>query len=166
MQKQKPSSIPALKDASGVWHRDSKSKAQILAETFSSKCSLPEAEVNSYTEIIPVDIKWDDNREKILTVKAAERVLLNLKEDSGTGPDLLPARTLKKCATELALPVYLLTMAILGQGSWPSSWGKHWVAAIYKKKSVYDPSNYRRVHVAAQLAKVIERLLGLFLSQC
>ena len=117
--------------------------------------------MNSYTEISAIDIDWTVNRKKVLTVKAAESVLSNLKEDSGTGPDLLPARILKKCATVLALPVYLLTWAILREGSWPKTWGKHWVAAIYKKKSVYDPNNYRGVHMTAQLAKVIERLLGL-----
>ena len=37
--------------------------------------------------------------------------------------------------------------------------GVYWVVAIYKKRSVYGPKNYRGVHLTAQLAKVIERLL-------
>ena len=100
-----------------------------------------------------------------LNEDAAERVLGKLKVDSATGPDYLPARILKMCAAALALPVYLLTMAILREGIWPSMWGQHWVAPIYKKKSVYDANNYRGVHLTAQIAKVVERLLKLIFDE-
>jgi len=33
------------------------------------------------------------------------------------------------------------------------------VAPLYKKKSVYQPGNYRGIHLTAQLSKVVERLL-------
>ena len=57
-----------------------------------------------------------------------------------------------------------MTKAILQYGSWPDIWGQHWVAPIYKKKNVFDPMNYRGVHMTAQLAKVVERLLRLEFS--
>ena len=84
-----------------------------------------------------------------------------LREDSGTGPDTLPARILKKCSGALAKPVLLLTLCILQTGVWPRLWMQHWVAPLYKKKSVYQPGNYRGIHLTSQLSKVVERLLKL-----
>jgi hypothetical protein len=34
---------------------------------------------------------------------------------------------------------------------------------LFKKKAVFDPKNYRGVHLTPQLSKVVERLLGRFL---
>jgi hypothetical protein len=88
-------------------------------------------------------------------------MLSKLREDSGTGPDLLPARILKKCFRELAKPVKLLALRILATGVWPELWLQHWIVPLYKRKSVYLPSNYRGIHLTAQLSKVLERLLKL-----
>ena len=79
--------------------------------------------------------------------------------DSGTGPDRLPSRILKMCSTELALPVLLLAERIVETGFWPTPWILHWVVPLYKKKSVYSASNYRGIHLTAQLSKVLERLM-------
>ena len=68
-------------------------------------------------------------------------VMEKLRVDSGTGPDLLPARILKFCAGGLAKPVLLLTMCILMTGVWPHLWRQHWVAPLYEKKSIYQPGN-------------------------
>ncbi len=52
-------------------------------------------------------------------------------------------------------------MTILRTGRWPELYTLHWVACLHKKKCVSDPKNYRGVHMTAQLAKVLERLIGL-----
>ena len=88
--------------------------------------------------------------------------MAHLREDSVTGPDRVPTRIIKQCAGALATPVYLLALAILTSGRWPDLYTLHWVACLYKKTSVCDPKNYRGVHLAAQLAKVLERLIGSF----
>ena len=59
----------------------------------------------------------------------------------------------------MALPVYLLGVAIVSKVKWPDNWGVHWIVAIYKKKAVFDPKNYRGVHLTAQLAKVLDIFL-------
>jgi hypothetical protein len=53
----------------------------------------------------------------------------------------------------------LLMGCILRTGEWPQLWRQHWIAPLYKKKSVYQPGNYRGIHLTAQLSKVAERLL-------
>ena len=50
-------------------------------------------------------------------------------------------------------------MLILSTGEWPDDWRTHWIAPIFKKGAVFSPKNYRGVHLTAQLAKVIERIV-------
>ena len=88
--------------------------------------------------------------------------LKELKEDKATGPDLVASRLLKKCAPELGVAVAKLGRLLLDSGHWPETWRTHWVFPLYKKRSVYDPENYRGIHLSAQLSKVVERLLGRF----
>ena len=38
-------------------------------------------------------------------------------------------------------------------------WLQHWVVPLFKKSSVFVPSNYRGIHLTSQLSKVVERLL-------
>ena len=104
---------------------------------------------------------WLTDRASVLTVNAACQVMEDLREDSATGPDKVPTRIIKQCAQALATPVYLLGMLILKTGRWPALYTMHWVACLYKEKSVFDPGNYRGVHMTAQFSKVLERFLGL-----
>ena len=51
LQKQRCSSIPALKHGDGTWTRDSKGKADVLATTLSSKYTLAECQSSEYSTI-------------------------------------------------------------------------------------------------------------------
>ena len=152
------SSIPALKGSDDQWVLQAKDKADLLSETFSKKYGLSVEEHNDYTGLAN-HVGQEQRGLKQLHEKDAETALHNLREDSGTGPDGLPARILKNCAAALARPVLLLSLCILTSGVWPHLWRKHWVAPLYKKNSVYQPGNYRGVHLTAQLSKDVERLL-------
>ena len=68
-----------------------------------------------------------------LRVRTVCKILQNLDESAGTGPDLLPARILKRMAEELALPVTLLARKFLRERRWPDCWREHWVHARFKK---------------------------------
>ena len=96
--------------------------------------------------------------------RLTRRLLKALKVDKATGPDLLSARVLQKCAAELAVPVAKLTRKVLATGEWPDDWRIHWVTPLYKKKEVWNAKNYRGVHLTAQLSKVVERVLASFLT--
>ena len=95
-----------------------------------------------------------------LRIRSVKKLLKALDESSGTGPDLLPARVLKKCADVLALPITLLTRKLLREGRWPACWRNHWVHSIYKKGNRVEAKIYRRVHLTAQLSKVVERAVA------
>ena len=152
------SSIPALKDESKHWILDPVGKANVFVATFSKKCKLGGAEVNYYTEIDTTPFKKQSFL-KHCTQSDAEAQMKTLREDSGTGPDALPARILKQCAAALAEPVRILVGRIMDTGTWPRLWLEHWIVPLHKKKGVFDPNNYRGVHLTSQLSKVIERLV-------
>ena len=157
-QKSRICSIPALRDKHNNWVLDAAGKANLFATTLSAKYHLSEAKQNNYTSIDVVPFR-EQRRVHIVTTAAAAKVLHGLREDSGTGPDRLPARILKQCANALAEPICRLTRRILESGRWPAVWIVHWVVPLFKKLNVYNARNYRGVHLTSQLSKVVERLL-------
>jgi hypothetical protein len=157
-QRERNSAIPALRDEKGEWTLDARDKADLLARTLRNKFVLKEPAINEYTDMVPAS--WRGMKEPaVVSEQMAERALNNLDVNSSTGPDLLPTRILKKCAKQLAKPVCILANLIIKLGRWPESWTEHWIVPLYKKGSVYLPTNYRGVHLTSQLSKVMERIL-------
>ena len=151
------SSFPALKSNDGEWVLDAQGKANLFAVTFAEKCKLPRLSYNSYT----VCTKCHELQTSVVcpSVEQCMAVLTSLRDDSSTGPDLLPARILKRCAEQLAKHLQSLLQRMLETKSWPESCREHWVVPIYKKKAVFAASNHRGIHLTAQMSKVVERLL-------
>ena len=85
------SSIPALKNAENQWVLGAESKADLFADTFTSKCTLRAREVNDYTKL---NIAQHEAQTSFTRLQEChtEEVLKKLREDSNTGPDHLPAR--------------------------------------------------------------------------
>ena len=136
------SSIPALKQADGKWILDSEEKANHLADTFASKCVLLPPEHGRYTDvqISPIKHQLGQYRQP---VSLAYDVLRGLRDDGASGPDLLSARVLRHCASQLASPVASITRRIIETSVWPEVWLTHWIVPLFKKKSVFDAKNYR-----------------------
>ena len=153
--------IPPLKSKKGEWITTPKEKSNLLLSVFTDKYKLADGEANEYTELREGRAPGVSG---FLPVRArtVTKYLKQLHEDKATGPDLLSARVLKHCADELGLPVAKLTRRILNSGCWPEAWRAHWIVPLYKKKAVWDPNNYRGVHLTPQLSKVVERALGSF----
>ena len=154
--------IPPLKRDDDQWAKTASEKADELARVFREKSRLPAREENEYTQLDePTSAQMPEFLR--LRVRDVKKILKALDETSGTGPDLLPARILRRCADVLALPVTLLTRKLLHEGRWPDCWRKHWVHSIYKKGSKAEATNYRGVHLTPQLSKVVERAVGTIL---
>ena len=149
-------SIPALKVKKGEWVTNAKGKAELLAKTFSAKYVLPDEVTTCYSDLQkrPPQANWQAPPES-----AALEVLTKLRDESATGPDLVPTRLLHHCAKALAELLHRLACRILETGHRPTLWLEHWIIPLYKKKAVWNPDNYRGVHLTSQLAKCTERLL-------
>ena len=146
----KSSSIPALKkktttEGEAEWVRESLGKAELFADTFWNKYTLPPTTQNNFSEVAVAPLALQSGLPPIRT-RTATKLLGALKADSGTGPDAVATRLLKHCCATLGLPVALLARKVVEEEHWPSLWKVHWILPLYKKKSVFDPSNYRGVH--------------------
>ena len=130
MQKELVCSIPALKDSDGQWVITSQAKADLFAGTFEAKYSLPAAEINEYSDVY-AESAYDQLQDDEPNEGDALKVLQSMDATSGTGPDGLSARVLKRCARALSQPFVLLAKAILTWGHWPSLWEEDWIVPIY-----------------------------------
>ena len=153
----KSCSIPALKNDEGSWITSLKDKANMLAASFKSKNVLPDTSVNEFTTLKRLRSSQDELFFPVIGQTLEE--LEGLREDSGTGPDQLPARILKKCSRQLAKPITILIIRILATGIWPELWKDHWIVPLFKKGSSYLTENYRGVHLTAQMSKITERVI-------
>ena len=151
-------SIPAMKNDDATWIIDARGKATLLAKSMSEKCRLPVRESNKYSKLS--NLRRRETQDLMFPIlETSLKVLKLLDPGSGTGPDELPARILKECAEELALPITILVMRILAHGKWPNIWRVHWIIPLYKRAAVYKSKNYRGVHMTPQISKAVERVL-------
>ena len=150
MKRTSASSIPPLKRTDGSWAINGQDKAELFAEVFAGKYELPEAELNEHTPF-SIDFVAQQCGFLPIRVRQVRRTLKALNSRSATGPDGIGVQVLRECAEELALPIAILLRRILV-----------WLVPIFKKKSRADASNYRDVHLTAQLSKVAERVLGVY----
>ena len=101
-QSEKGCNVPALRRSNGEWVRDNVGKGKLFEDTFSAKFVIPAAVTNSFSALEIVD---EDDLRKIFVIPPEEhiaKVLANLDENSSTGPDVIPARVLKRLAHVLA----------------------------------------------------------------
>ena len=130
--KTKVSSIPALKKPDGEWEFDPQGKAEMLADTFTKKYGLAELHDNKYSTLENTSNNREEFDVRLLQLEDTIAVLDSLREDSATGPDMLPTRILRRMSSVLARPVLLLARTILAHGRWPECWLEHWVVPLYK----------------------------------
>jgi len=151
-RKSKASTIPSLKDAAGKWILEPVEKANLLAQTFQSKCVLPPHpntvdEICVHTPMMPEFC--------LMRTRWALSVIYQLKDGKASGPDGLPVRFFKECAKELALTRFLLRTR-----RWPDIWRKHLIHPLYKKGAVSNPGHYRGVHLTNIISKIVERCVA------
>ena len=155
-KKARVSAIPPLKNTDGQWLTDPKDKANLFADAWSAKCQLPEERddpfvgrsAHSMQHMVPI------------RARTCASLLKSLDVTKATGPDKLAARILREMADELALPLTILCRRMLNEGVWPRRWRIHHLAPVFKRLSVYQPSNYRGIHLTNAMAKTAERLIG------
>ena len=112
-KKSSSTSIPALKRPDGVWLLDAREKADHFTEVFAGKCNLP-VPVRQSTEIKAAPLQ--QRLGSLPDEKIAFEKLRTLDDDSALGPDLLPTRLLRMCASALAKPVAWLARRIIQWG--------------------------------------------------
>ena len=111
----KRTGIPSLRVKDGLWLHGAGEKANAFAETFSKKFTLP-AEVDheaSREGVAPSQMCGF----VLLRERWVRRELKALRTDQATGPDEIPARILKECASVLCRPLCRILRGIIAQRS-------------------------------------------------
>ena len=158
------SSIPPLRSSSSAWVVLPEKKAELFSATFASKSALPVHRENEFSGLVTVADSPAMSGFLPIRLRHVSKILKGLDASSGTGPDALPTRILKGCASALALPIALLIRSALNAGVWPDAWKAHWIFPLHKKKSKAEAKNYRGIHLTPQLSKVAERCLAVHLQ--
>ena len=91
--------------------------------------------------------------------------LKNLDTNSSPGPDGIHPILLKKCATVLAYPLFILFRKSLISGYLPRLWKYSLVTPLFKSGSKFSPKNYRPISLTCVTAKVMERILAKHIMQ-
>jgi len=155
-KKSKISSIPPLRDGA-AWVNDSKSKANLLAQTFDNKAKLPPEEVDCPFFGLP-DSEFEDF--VALRSRKMQKMLESLDISKATGPDRIPASILRRLAKPLAIPFARVCRRLYAEACWPEVWKLHHICPLYKRGSAFLAGNYRGVHLTNILAKTAERFIG------
>jgi len=136
-QRQDNFGIPALKHH-GVLHTDSKTKAQIMLDEFTSviTCedtfSIPRVEGQSYPDIDQLQL----NQEGVA------KLLSLLDANKASGPDNIPCRILKELALEIAHAITAICCQSLELGTLQCDWKEAIISPVYKKGNVHLALNY------------------------
>ena len=92
---------------------DPEERANKFAETLRAKARLPPQVTNVYTDLLKISAGTQQTGFLRIRARTAYKILCDLDEHSGTGPDFVPAQILKRCATAIALPITLLARKLL-----------------------------------------------------
>lgn len=130
-------------------------KAEVLNQQFSSVFTkedlqnIPQINSNS----IP------DLQKLIIDQKGVEKLLTDIQPKKASGPDQIPAKVLKSCASSLAPILQKIFQKSVDTAELPDEWRKANVIPIYKKGDRQNPANYRPVSLTSIPCKLLEHII-------
>lgn len=95
----------------------------------------------------------------VCTTEEVEKYLKNLDVNKSPGPDGIPPRIVKECATQLAPSLTNLFNKIFSSGILPLDWKAANIAPIHKKKSKFTRENYRQISLTSIISKIGEKIV-------
>ena len=135
-----------------------KEMANILQQQFCSVFSDPNnVDTSAPTFNVPPIVTKDT--EIVQTQEDIEEAISEIKLDSAPGPDGIPAILLKRCASTLSLPIYLLWSESMRTGVVPKFYKTGYISSLFKKGSRCEAGNYRPVTLTSHIVKVFERVV-------
>lgn len=134
---------------------DSKEKAELLLSQFKSVFTketnpeMPPVRKQAKVDITPI----------IIDQKGLEKLLSRINPFKSSGPDNIPNRILKECATHLAPILKTILQRSLDTGQLPKDWRDANISSIFKKGDKHLPENYRPVSLTSVTCKILEHII-------
>ena len=94
-----------------------------------------------------------------ITISGVEKLLKKLQVNKATGPDGIPARILKECASSVAPILQKIYQKSISTGTLPKAWLNANVSPVFKKGDRSLPSNYRPVSLTSIACKQLEHII-------
>ena len=95
----------------------------------------------------------------LCNTKEVEKLLKNLNIYKSPGPDSLPPRILKECASVLSSPLCFFFNKSFSTGKLPHLWKLANITPLFKKGSKTDRNNYRRISLTSIMCKIAEKIV-------
>ena len=92
-------------------------------------------------------------------VEGIYKLLNNLNIYKSPGPDEIPTRILKFCATEIAPILQIIFTQSMTTGNLPDDWLTANITPVYKKGNRSTPLNYRPISLTTICCKVLEHII-------
>ena len=99
-----------------------------------------------------------------LNVEGIYRLLNDLDVNKAPGPDKIPNRILKYCATEIAQILQVIFNQSLTSGNLPDDWLTANITPIFKKVNRLSSLNYRPISLTAVCCKVLEHIINFIIT--
>ena len=94
-----------------------------------------------------------------ITENGVIKLLKDLNPHKASGPDQIPTRLLKLCASELAPAIVRVFQTSLDSGTVPSDWKETLITPLFKKGERNVASNYRPVSHTSVVSKILEHIV-------
>ena len=134
---------------------DSKGKAELLLDQFKSVFTK-----SSDNQLPPTRLRAKNNIQPIhITEKGLKKLLEKVNPNKASGPDNIPNRFLKQCASQLTPILQTLLQKSLDTGELPTDWRDANISSIYKKGDKHLPENYRPVSLTSVICKILEHII-------
>ena len=92
--------------------------------------------------------------------KEVEKLLKNLNIYKSPGPDSLPPRILKECASVLSSSLCFFFNKSFSTGKLPHLWKLANITPLSKKGSKTDRNNYRQISLTSVVCKIAEKIVS------
>ena len=155
--------IKLLKKDDGHIIREKKEISQELQDGFCSAYTTPSNVTSDFEDQAVYNLStvledFEFDQEDILTE------ILKISNNASPGIDGITPMILKKCALQLAYPIYLLWERSLMLGKVPSQCKRAIITPIHKKGRKDCANNYRPVSLTSHIIKIFERIIQRHLS--
>ena len=135
---------------------DGKGKAEKLINQFQSVFTKDDttASIPSFHKRVS-----DSIPALIIRQEGVLKLLESIKVNKAVGPDGIPNRVLKECASELAPAITKIFQSSINSGILPDDWRYANISPVFKKGDRHLPENYRPVSLTCVISKLMEHVV-------
>ena len=110
---------------------------------------------------IPQTTKHIDEPIPKLTIreKGVEKLLQDINPSKASGPDEIPNRILKECASQITPSLTVIFQKSIDTGTLPEDWLNANIACVYKTGDKHAAENYRSVPLTSVPCKLLEHIV-------